>query len=87
MQITNNTFTKKGLFKTVNLEFDVVLNLIHGGDGEDGVLAGMFKFFNIPFIGPRVEACVVSCNKFLTKAYGNSIDVKTLEYKYFNKNR
>jgi D-alanine-D-alanine ligase len=85
LQITNNTFTKKGLFGSKNLEFDVVLNLIHGGDGEDGVLAGMFKFFNIPFIGPRVEACVVSCNKFLTKSYSASVDVKTLDYKYFNK--
>lgn len=86
LQITNNTFTKKGLFKTTNLEFDVLLNLIHGGDGEDGVLAGMFKFFNIPFIGPRVEACVVSCNKFLTKSYSASLDVKTLDYQYFTKN-
>ena len=86
LQLTNNSFTKKGLFKTTNLEFDVVLNLTHGGDGEDGVLAGMFKFFNIPFIGPRVEACVVSCNKFLTKSYSDSIGVKTLDYKYFNKN-
>jgi len=86
LQLTNNSFTKKGLFKTTNLEFDVVLNLTHGGDGEDGVLAGMFKFFNIPFIGPRVEACVVSCNKFLTKSYSDSVGVKTLDYKYFNKN-
>jgi len=86
LQITNNSFTKKGLFKTTNLEFDVVLNLTHGGDGEDGVLAGMFKFFNIPFIGPRVEACVVSCNKFLTKSYSTSLGVKTLDYQYFTKN-
>jgi len=86
LQLTNNTFTKKGLFKTTNLDFDIVLNLTHGGDGEDGILAGMFKFFNIPFIGPRVEACVVSCNKFLTKSYSSSVDVKTLSYQYFTKN-
>jgi D-alanine-D-alanine ligase len=86
LEITNNTFTKKGFFGTKNLEFDVVLNLTHGGDGEDGVLAGMFTFFNIPFVGPRIEGCVVSCNKFLTKSYSQSVDVKTVEYKYFNKN-
>ena len=85
LEITNNTFVKKSFFGTKNLEFDVVLNLTHGGDGEDGVLAGMFTFFNIPFIGPRVEACVVSCNKFLTKSYSDSIGVKTVEYKYFHK--
>ena len=27
----------------------------------------LFEFFNIPFIGPRVEACSVSSHKFLTK--------------------
>ena len=86
LQITNNTFVKKGLFKSIALNFDIVLNLVHGGDGEDGVIAGMLKFFNIPFIGPNVEASVLSCNKFLTKAYANSINVKTLDYQYFNAN-
>lgn len=86
LDLVQNGFVKRGFFGAKNLEFDVLLNLTHGGDGEDGVLAGMFTFFNIPFIGPRVEACVVSCNKFLTKSYSDSIGVKTLEYKYFHKN-
>jgi len=86
LMITNNGFIKKSLFGAKNLEFDVVLNLIHGGDGEDGILAGMFTFFNIPFIGPRVEACTVSCNKFFTKSYAQSLGVKTLDYQYFHKN-
>jgi len=84
LQITNNTFVKKGLFKNTPLNFDLILNLVHGGDGEDGVIAGMLKFFNIPFIGPNVEASVLSCNKFLTKAYAKSINIKTLDYQYFN---
>jgi len=86
LEITNNTFYKNGLFKKTNLNFDIVLNLVHGGDGEDGVIAGMLKFFDIPFIGPNVEASVLSCNKFLTKSYSESINVKTLDYQYFTKN-
>lgn len=86
LEITQNGFVKRGLFKEKHVEFDVVLNLTHGGDGEDGVLAGMFQFFNIPFIGPRVEACVLSCNKYLTKSYAATIGVKTVDYKYFTKN-
>jgi D-alanine-D-alanine ligase len=86
LQIINNGFIKKSLFGTKSIEFDVVLNLTHGGDGEDGVLAGMFTFFNIPFIGPRVEASVVSCNKHLTKGYADACSVKTIEYKHFHKN-
>ena len=87
LQLSQDGFTKKGLFTNKTLDFDVVLNLTHGGDGEDGVLAGLFKFFNMPFIGPRVEACVVSCNKYLTKGYANACGVKTVDFKYYNKNQ
>ena len=76
-----------GLFKKEqNIEFDVVLNLSHGGDGEDGILSSVLDFYNIPFIAPRTEACVVSSNKFITKGYAQSVDVLTLPYKYFTKN-
>jgi len=85
LTITQGRFEKKSLFGTKPLDFDVVLNLAHGGDGEDGVLAGIFKFFNIPFIGPRVDASVVSSHKYLTKGYANSCGVKTLDCKYFTK--
>jgi D-alanine-D-alanine ligase len=84
LELVNNNFIKRSLFGTKNLEFDVVLNLVHGGDGEDGVLASLFKFYNIPFIGPRVEASVVSFDKYITKSYAASCGVKTLPYQYFN---
>ncbi|MEA1915084.1 MAG: D-alanine--D-alanine ligase [Campylobacterota bacterium] len=78
-------FFKKSFLGTKPLEFDTVLNLTHGGDGEDGVLAALFEFYSIPFIGPGVEACSISSNKFLTKGYAHSIGVNTLEYQYFCK--
>ena len=79
-------YKKGGLFsKEKQIDFDVVLNLSHGGDGEDGILSSVLDFYNIPFIAPRTEACVVSSNKFLTKGYASSVDVNTLDYKYFSK--
>ena len=79
-------YKKGGLFsKEKQIDFDVVLNLSHGGDGEDGILSSVLDFYDIPFIAPRTEACVVSSNKFLTKGYASSVDVNTLEYKYFTK--
>ena len=83
LQIAKGGFYKSGLFGQKKVEFDTVLNLTHGGDGEDGVLASMFEFFNINFIGPRVEACSVSCNKYFTKMYANEIGIQTVDYKYF----
>ncbi len=80
LNIQKGGFSKKGLFGSKDLDFDLVLNLVHGGDGEDGVLASMFKFFDIKFVGPRVEASSLSCNKHLTKLYAKEIGVDTIDY-------
>ena len=87
LSIVQNGFTKSSLFGTKNIEFDIVLNLVHGGDGEDGVIASLFEFFNIPFIGPRNEACVVSNDKFITKTYAKNCDVRTLGCGYYTKDK
>ena len=82
----NGFYKKGGLFsKDKDVDFDVVLNLSHGGDGEDGILSSVLDFYDIPFIAPRTEACVVSSNKFLTKGYAFSVGVNTLDYKYYTK--
>ena len=82
----NGFYKKGGLFsKDKDIDFDVVLNLSHGGDGEDGILSSVLDFYDIPFIAPRTEACVVSSNKFITKGYAKSVGVNVLDYKYFTK--
>ena len=86
LHINQGGFYKTALFGDKKIEFDFAINVTHGGDGEDGVLAAMFDFFGIPFIGPRVEACVVSCNKHFTKNYADSCGVKTLPSLHFTKN-
>lgn len=85
LTIKKGGFSKKAMFGEKNVEFDIVLNLIHGGDGEDGIVASLFEFFDIRYIGPRVGACSVSFNKFLTKGYASSLGIKTIPYQYFTK--
>ena len=87
LNIVQNGFTKKSLFGDKFIDFDIVLNLTHGGDGEDGVLASLFEFFNIPFIGPRNEACVVSMDKFITKSYASNCHVKTLPCQHITQDK
>ncbi|QOG11530.1 D-alanine--D-alanine ligase [Arcobacter sp. FWKO B] len=86
LEISNNGFYKRGLFGTTKIDFDLALNLIHGGDGEDGVVASLFNFFDIPFIGPRTQACVLSFDKYITKMFANEIGVKTVEFTKIDKN-
>lgn len=86
LSLCKNGFEKKSFFGLKKLDFDIVLNLIHGGDGEDGTLASLFEFFDIPFIGPRTAACSVSFDKYLTKNYSKQCGVDVVDFKYFTKN-
>ncbi len=79
LDFVNGGFIKKKLFgnETIN---GVVINLIHGKSGEDGQIAALLDFYNIAFIGPRIEASAVSFNKALSKVYALSRGVNVLEY-------
>ncbi len=79
-------FYLNSLFGNKKIEFDIALNLIHGRDGEDGKIASMFAFFDVKYIGPRIEASVLSFNKLYTKWYANSLSVKTIDYKVLDIN-
>jgi D-alanine-D-alanine ligase len=79
VHFVNGGFTTTGLFKK-ELKGFTILNLIHGGQGEDGTVAGLLEFYKIPYIGPRKEASAISYNKHLTKVFANSIGIKTVDY-------
>ncbi|MEA1983477.1 MAG: D-alanine--D-alanine ligase [Campylobacterota bacterium] len=72
-------FMQKGLF-SAKQHADTVLNLIHGGDGEDGSIASLLDFYNIKYIGPRKEACTFSYDKRYTKYLCEAIGVKSVDY-------
>ena len=80
VSFTKGGFLRKGLFKSEILS-GVVINLIHGKSGEDGQIAGLLDFYQIPFIGPRIEACAISFSKELTKSYAKARGVKVLDYR------
>jgi len=81
LTLKKDGFFQKSMMSEKRVEFDVALNISHGADGEDGKMAALLEFFEIPFIGPRVEASTISCNKLFTKMYAKEFGVKTLEYK------
>jgi D-alanine-D-alanine ligase len=87
LEITKKGFKyKKGLLKKEEfLDPEIVINLIHGRDGEDGKIPGMLEFFGIKAITPNIEACAVSYNKLLTKAYAKEIGVNVIDYEVITK--
>ncbi|MEF3192568.1 MAG: D-alanine--D-alanine ligase, partial [Campylobacterales bacterium] len=85
LTITQGGFLQKGFLGSKLIPTPLVLNLIHGGDGEDGTIAALLEFYNIPYIGPGREASAISINKLLTKAYAELCGVKTLPYYHMTK--
>jgi D-alanine-D-alanine ligase len=86
LTLRQGEFSIDGMFGSKSVDFDVLLNLIHGRDGEDGKISSMMEFFNIPFISPRMEASALSYNKLYTKFLAESLGVKTVAYEHLSCN-
>ena len=76
---------KKGMFGSLKEYNSVVLNLIHGADGEDGTIAALLDFYSIKYIGTRVDACTFSYDKRYTKYLCDAINVKSVRYEIAQK--
>ena len=85
LTVKNGGFYQKSLMKEKRVDFDVALNLSHGADGEDGKIASLLEFFEIPFIGPRTDASVMSFNKLFTKLYAKSLGVEVVDFEVLQK--
>lgn len=77
-------FLEQGFFKKQILQ-GIVINLIHGKSGEDGQIPSILDFYNIAYIGPRIQASVISFSKELTKIYAKSLGVQVLDFQTFTK--
>ncbi|MCK5854133.1 MAG: D-alanine--D-alanine ligase, partial [Sulfurovaceae bacterium] len=83
--LKKGNFCTEGMFGLKEQDLGTVLNLIHGRDGEDGKIASLLEFNDIPYISPRVDASVLSYNKLYTKLYAESLGVKVVPYSVLNK--
>jgi D-alanine-D-alanine ligase len=84
LNLTKGGFVQKKMFGSKEHSGSIVLNLIHGADGEDGTIAALLDFYSIKYIGPRVNASVFSFDKRYTKHLCKSKNVKSLEYEVLN---
>ncbi|QOP41504.1 D-alanine--D-alanine ligase [Sulfurimonas marina] len=84
LSLTQGGFMQKSLFSKTAYT-NVVLNLIHGGDGEDGTISSLLDFYAIKYIGPRTDASVFSFDKVYTKYLCDAIGVKSVPYEVLKK--
>lgn len=49
--------------------YDLVINLVYGKNGEDGTISAILSNTNIPYLGPSTKNCLMTFNKLVTKYY------------------
>ncbi|HOZ36303.1 MAG TPA: D-alanine--D-alanine ligase family protein [bacterium] len=67
------------------IEIDLAFPALHGANGEDGTVQGVFELLNVPYVGCGVAASAIAMDKVLTKMFFQALGVPTVDYVYFNK--
>ncbi|MDQ3039921.1 MAG: D-alanine--D-alanine ligase [Pseudomonadota bacterium] len=64
----------------VHGKFDRVFNILHGGDGENGVLQGLLEGFEVPYTGPGVLGSALTMDKIRTKQVWQAAGLPTARF-------
>lgn len=75
----------KGLFyldgnAKVAVKIDVFLPVLHGQNGEDGTIQGLFEMLDVPYVGCGVSASANSMDKSMTKLIVSHAGIKQADY-------
>lgn len=67
--------------KTVEIQpVDVAFPVLHGRNGEDGTIQGLFELAGIPYVGCGVLASAAAMDKISTKIFAGQIGVRQAAY-------
>ena len=70
--------------KVKEIPIDVVFPVLHGKNGEDGTMQGLFEIAQIPYVGDGVLASCVSMDKVFTKTIAKNAGIEQANYLWFD---
>ena len=77
-----------GLFRKKLMDkIDIIFPTIHGTNGEDGTIQGIFELMNIPYVGAGVLASSVGMDKILMKEVFKAQGLPIVEYMWFYRSK
>ena len=65
---------------------DVIFPVLHGLDGEDGSIQGLFEVIKKPYVGCGILASSIGLDKIYTKAIWEKAGLNQVKYEYVKKN-
>lgn len=63
---------------------DLVVIMLHGKDGEDGVIQGLLELMGLPYTGSDVLASALAMDKVKSKLIWQQMGLKTAEFEFLN---
>ncbi len=85
---TEPSFTvikKFSLMPTKKIKFDLAFPALHGDNGENGAIQGLFEMSGIPFVGSGVFGSAVCMDKRATKLMARALHLPVVDFVPFNK--
>ena len=70
---------------TERITFDIAIPMLHGENGEDGRLQGLFELADIPFIGPGMHSSANGMDKSYTKIVLEKAGIPQAKYLVYTK--
>lgn len=67
------------------IAIDIVMPILHGENGEDGTMQGLFELGMYPYVGSDVCASSCSMDKVVTRLFADAIEMKQPACYYTNK--
>ncbi|MCQ2911703.1 MAG: D-alanine--D-alanine ligase [Clostridia bacterium] len=74
-------------FKKVVAKIDVAFPIMHGTNGEDGTIQGLFELMNIPYVGSNIVASANGMDKITMKMILKETGLPTVPYVWFFGNK
>ncbi len=71
--------------KLRTLRLDVVVPVLHGKNGEDGVIQGVFETAGIPYVGCKVLSSAICMDKICTNTMLTHFGIDKAKFHWFNK--
>ena len=68
-----------------NVRIDVAFPVLHGKNGEDGTIQGLFQLAGIPFVGCDMTSSAVSMDKILTNTVADANGIAQAKWDYITK--
>lgn len=76
---------RDGKAETINV--DVIFPALHGKNGEDGTIQGLFQLSGIPYVGCDTESSAICMDKAVTHSLLSSADIEQAHYLWFYADR